>query len=56
MNKLISALSLGVVGLVILAAAAPTIVCLSNAVIPLIVVIGVVAIVLRLAWFHTRDW
>jgi hypothetical protein len=44
------------VALVTLAAAAPLLIRLSHALVPLVIVVGVVAVVLRLAFFHTRRW
>jgi len=46
----------GLVGLVALTAAGPTIVALANALVPLVLAVGAVAIVLRLVFFHTRKW
>lgn len=42
------------VGLVLLVAAAPTLISLSHALLPVIVVAGVVVIAVRLIFFHTR--
>lgn len=47
-------LAIAVVGLVVLIAAAPTIVAVIHALIPLIAVAGVVAMVARAVWFYTR--
>ena len=44
------------VGLMIVAALAPSLIALSQALVPLIVVGGVVAIIVRLVFFHTRKW
>lgn len=44
------------VGLMIVAALAPSLIALSQALVPLIVVGGVVAIIVRLVFFHTRRW
>jgi hypothetical protein len=41
-------------GLLVVAAFAPTLIALSNALVPLVVVGGIVAVVLRLVFFHTR--
>ncbi|MGD0453448.1 MAG: hypothetical protein ABSB69_07605 [Solirubrobacteraceae bacterium] len=54
MNKLLQAALLGIVGLVVLTAAAPTITQIIKAIVPLVVAIGIVAAVLRLVWFYTR--
>lgn len=51
-NLLITA----VVALILLAAAAPLLIALSRALLPLVLVAGVVAVVLRLVFFHTRRW
>lgn len=45
-----------ILGLLVLVTAGPTLVCLAQALVPLAVVVGVVAAVLRLVWFHTRGW
>jgi len=45
-----------VVILVLLAAAAPLLIRLSHALIPLVIAVGVVAVVLRLVFFHTRNF
>jgi hypothetical protein len=44
------------VALVLLAAAAPLLIRLSQALLPLVLVVGVVAVVLRLVFFHTHRW
>jgi hypothetical protein len=56
MNKLISVLVFMVVGLAALAVASPALARLTAALVPLVLVVGVVAAVLRLVWFHTRRW
>ena len=43
-----------VVGLLVISTLAPSLIALSHALVPLIVVGGVVAIILRLVFFHTR--
>jgi hypothetical protein len=53
-SKLIQALLLGIVGLVALVAAGPTITKTIQAATPLVLVLGVVAAVLRLVWSYTR--
>jgi hypothetical protein len=45
-----------VVTLAILVSAGPTLVAVMHAAIPLIAVGGVVAVILRLVFFHTRRW
>lgn len=45
-----------VVGLVLLAAIAPSLVALSHSLVPLVVVLTVAAVALRLVFFHTRRW
>jgi hypothetical protein len=44
------------VGLVALVAAGPTLVSLAEALVPLVLVVGVVVAVLRVVWFYTRRW
>jgi hypothetical protein len=44
------------VALVTLAAAAPLLIRLSHALVPLVIAVGVVAVGLRLVFFHTRRW
>jgi len=56
MNKLIQALLLGIAGLAALIAAGPTITKLVGALIPLVLVVGVVVAVLRVVWAATRRW
>lgn len=43
-----------VVGLVALIAAGPTLACLADALVPLVLVVGIVVAVLRVVWFYTR--
>lgn len=45
-----------VIALVLLAALAPLLIELSHALLPLVLVVGVVAVALRLVFFHTRRW
>lgn len=54
MNKLIQGILLILVGLVVLAAASPTLTRLIGALVPLVMVVGIVVAVLRLVWFYTR--
>jgi hypothetical protein len=54
MNRLTSALIWLVVGLVVLAAVAPTLLRLASALMPLVLVVGIVVAVLRMVWFYTR--
>ena len=54
MNKLISTLVIVVVGLAALAAAGPALAKLTAALVPLVLIAGVVAAVLRVVWFYTR--
>jgi len=53
-NKLNSVIVTAAVGAVGLAAAAPTLIRLAHAAVPLVVTVGVVAGVLRILWCHTR--
>jgi hypothetical protein len=55
-NKLVRAVGLVVVGLAALALAGPTLTRLTSALVPLVLVVGVVAAVLRLTWSYTRKW
>jgi hypothetical protein len=54
MNRLTSVLIWLVVGLVILAAIAPILLRLADALLPLALVVGIVVAVLRMVWFYTR--
>ncbi len=54
MNRLTSAAIWLVVALVMLAAAAPILLRLASALMPLVLVVGIVVAVLRLVWFYTR--
>jgi hypothetical protein len=47
---------IGIIALSVLVSAGPTLVALVNAAVPLVVAVGVVAVVLRLVFFHTRRW
>ena len=49
-----SKLALFVIGLVVLIAAGPTIVAVMHAAIPLVLVVGVIALMARAVWFYTR--
>jgi hypothetical protein len=54
MTKLIQALLLGIVGLVVLAAASPALTKLVHSAIPLLAVAGIVGSLVRIVWFYTR--
>lgn len=54
MNKLVQSILLGIVGLVVLAAAGPTLLKLAGGLIPLVLVVGVVVALLKCVWFYTR--
>lgn len=54
MNKLLPTLLFVIVGLVALVDAGPTLAHLIGALVPLVLVVGVVVAVLRLVWFYTR--
>jgi hypothetical protein len=54
MNKLTSTVLLVIVGLVALADAGPTLTRLIGALVPLVLVLGVVVAVLRVVWWYTR--
>lgn len=45
-----------IAALVLMAAAAPMLIALSHALLPLVIVAGVVIVAVRLAFFHTRRW
>lgn len=49
-------LLVAIVVLCLLVSAGPTLVALAHAAIPLVLVVGFVAVVLRLVFFHTRKW
>jgi hypothetical protein len=53
-NKLLSTLMVVVAGLVVLAAAGPTATKFIQACVPLALVLGIVAAVLRVVWWYTR--
>jgi hypothetical protein len=55
MNKLVGTLTLLAVGAVVLAEAAPAIVRIAGALVPLILVVGIVVAVLRLVGYFTRE-
>jgi hypothetical protein len=42
--------------LAVLVAAGPTLVALAHALVPLVIVGGIVVVLLRLVFFHTRRW
>lgn len=54
MSKAIEALVLGVVGLVVLVAAGPTVTKLVHALVPLVLVVGAVVAVLQVVRYLTR--
>ncbi len=56
MNRLAQCLLLAFVGLVVLAAAGPTLTKLAGALVPLVLVVGVVVAGLRLVWCYSRRW
>jgi predicted tellurium resistance membrane protein TerC len=55
-NRLPTYLVAGVVALLLLAAAAPLLVRLSQALVPLVIAVGVVVVAVRLVFFHTRNF
>jgi hypothetical protein len=55
-NKPIAYLVIAIVALSILVSVGPTLVALAHAAVPLIVAVGIVVVVLRLVFFHTRNW
>ncbi len=54
MTKAVQTLALAAVGLVAIAAVGPALARLVSALVPLVLVVGVVAAVLRTVWFYTR--
>jgi hypothetical protein len=56
MTKLVTTLAVVVLGLVALGAVGPRITQLMGALVPLVLVVGIVVAVLRLVWFYTRRW
>jgi hypothetical protein len=56
MNKPVTYLIIAIVALSMLVSTGPTLVALAHAAIPLVVAAGIVAVVLRLVFFHTRKW
>jgi hypothetical protein len=56
MNKTAGLLVTVIVLLAVLVSAGPTIVALAHAAVPLVLVIGAVAVLMRLAWWLTGRW
>lgn len=56
MNKTAGLLVAVIVLLAVLVSAGPTIVALVHAAVPLVLVIGVVVVLMRLAWWLTGRW
>ena len=56
MTKTVALLVAVVVTLSVLVAAGPTIVALAHAAVPLVLVVGLVVILARLAWYFTGRW
>lgn len=56
MTKLISTLAIVILGLVALGAVGPRITQLIGALVPLVLVVGIVVAVLRLVWAYTKRW
>jgi archaellum biogenesis protein FlaJ (TadC family) len=54
MSKPVTFLIVVIVVLSILVSAGPTLIALAHAAVPLVIVGGIVAVVLRLVFFHTR--
>jgi hypothetical protein len=48
--------AIAIVLLAALTAAGPTIVALAHAAVPLVIAVGAVAVVLRVAWYFTQRW
>jgi hypothetical protein len=53
-TKLISTLAIVVLGLVALGAVGPRLAQIIEALVPLVLVVGVIVAVLRVVWFYTR--
>ena len=56
MNKLVNFMLAGLLGLVVLTAAGPILIRLVNALVPLVIVVGIVVAVLHLVFTYTRRW
>lgn len=56
MNKTVGLLIAVIVLLAVLVSAGPTIVALAHVAVPLVLIIGVVAVLLRVAWWLTGRW
>jgi hypothetical protein len=56
MTKLLQSLLVGVAGLVAVAVAGPALTKITDALVPLVLVVGIVVAVLRLVWCYTRRW
>jgi hypothetical protein len=56
MTRPVTILIVAIVALAVLVSAGPTLVALAHAAVPLVIAGGVVAVVLRLVFFHTRRW
>lgn len=54
MNRLATFLAVAIVGLAILTAAGPALVALSNAMVPVVIAVGLMLALLRLVWFYTN--
>jgi hypothetical protein len=55
-NKLISLAVTGLLGLVVLTAAGPILIRLMNALVPLVIVVGLVTALLQAILYFTRRW
>jgi hypothetical protein len=53
-TKAVTTLATVILGLVVLAAASPTLIKLAGALVPIALVVGVVIALLRCVWFYTR--
>lgn len=56
MSKLITLLVTLFAGAVTLAVITPVLVQLAQAVVPLVLVVGIVVVAVRVAWWYTRRW
>lgn len=55
-NGMNHTLKTAIVGMLVLAILGPALIQMAACLIPLVLVVGVVAVVLRLVWFYTRGW
>ena len=56
LQRLTTYLIVAIVALCLLVSAGPTLVALAEAAVPLVLVVAFAVVVIRLAFFHTRNW